>query len=663
MNSARLFRIAAVILVLALLANMFGLGSSPKVEGPAGATHVLYSEFLHNLKGGEIVSIAQVAGSSTVTGRLKAGGTIYTFTPGDDSLIKEAVAAKVAVDIAPPPPQSSGRGFQIMLAFVPVLLLVLGFWWLQRRSAQGGGMGGLGAMRSGNSRLRDMVPPEDNPVRLPDVAGCDDAKREVSEIIDFLKNPEDYRKVGARSPHGILMSGPPGTGKTLLAKAIAGEAGVPFYSVSGSDFTEMFVGVGAARVRNLFEEARKHAPAIIFIDEIDSVARTRSGNNMSGTQEHEQTLNALLIEMDGFTPATNVVVIAATNRSDVLDPAATRPGRFDREVSLPLPDRQGRTDILKTHSVKVPMSDDVDLAALAKGTPGFSGADLANLINEGAILAARDKDTLVHQRHLEAARDKVVMGIQASPLTNESERRVVAYHEAGHAVVAHFSPLADPVHKISIVPRGRALGVTMQLPREDSYNHSSARLRTDLTVMMGGRAGEDVALGSDTVGASNDFHRATVLARRMVTSWGMDKDMGPVSLDGERGNEWAQTNVWSETLKVQADMKVQQLLKDSYALAHALLTKHRDALERVAQGLLSVETLDAAAFEALAGPSVHSDPLLPQAVTPPIPPTTPLAGPAIRTTMSPVIHRPPPRAPDSANREVPGSAPLLGLGD
>ena len=584
-----------VAVVIIMFLSFFDI--SPTAQQGANNTglYLSYSDFSKKLDDGSIISLNQEANSPTVKGLLKDGKThVYTRSP-DNSLLKKAQEKDIAIDIAPPQTKSSGWILQLFVMCLPILLLIAFMYWMSRR--QMNEMRGMARPDKNGFKGTMMVDPSDNPNRLKDVAGCDEAKQEVSEIVDFLKNPEMYARVGARPPRGVLMSGPPGTGKTLLAKAIAGEAGVPFFSVSGSDFMEMFVGLGAARVRGLFEQAKKYSPSIIFIDEIDSIGRHRGNQNWGGNEEREQTLNALLVEMDGFGSQSGVVVVGATNRSDMLDQALKRPGRFDREVSLSLPDRAGRQSILAVHSKGVPLGLDVSLEEMAKATPGFSGADLANLVNEAAVLAARAKESLVTKRHFLDARDKIIMGVQRGPLKNEKERITVAYHEAGHAVVAHFTKGSNPVHKISIVPRGGALGVTVQLPDEESYNHSQDKILGDISIMMGGRAAEDVVLKQRTVGASNDFMRATVLARRVVASWGMDPDFGPVSLDGERGDDWAHSNVWSEEIKKDADHRVRALLKDHYTRATELLSENLDALEAVAQALLEKESLDGDEFE------------------------------------------------------------------
>lgn len=562
------------------------------------ATEIAYSDIYTNITDQKVKQIEYQQGSGKVFAQLDDSSVVFSPMPPGSEVIKFAQENGVEVNILPAdPPSFWARHGGWLIVLISIGLICLVFLYIHRKQMEA--MRGMGRPDKAGFKGGNMIDPEKNTVRLKDVAGNEQAKQEVAEIIHFLKEPEVYHNLGANKPRGVLMSGPPGTGKTLLAKAIAGEAQVPFFSVSGSDFVEVFVGVGAGRVRNLFEMAKKSAPSIIFIDEIDSIGRQRSGSGQMDNSERESTLMALLVEMDGFDANTDVVVIGATNRSDVLDEALTRPGRFDREVSMGLPDKSERTSILQVHARKIPLDAEVNLENVAAGSPGFSGADLANLVNEAAIMAARERVKLVSMRHFEEARDKVIMGVARSPLRNPEERRVIAYHEAGHAIVARFTEAAEPVHKISIVPRGRALGVTVQLPKEDSYNHSQERLEGDIAVLMGGRAAEDIVIGRRTTGASNDFMRATVLARRMIATWGMDPDFGPVSLDGERGNEYAGTTIWSEQIKIEADRKIQKLLKDKYAHAVELLRTHEKSLHAVAQALLEEETVDADRFEEL----------------------------------------------------------------
>ena len=588
-----------VILVIVSLPYAFGMLPFGKAESASPSPYVSYTDFRAQVDKAQFEKLIQESGSNKIVGARKDGSTVYTNLPTQNDVVALAQNKNITIEIRDPvPPTFMGKLLGWLMILAPALLLIGAMIYIMRRQSEMS-MKGPEMMSKAVKGTKTFIDPKDNPFRLKDVAGNDDIKKEVSEIIDFLKSPDVYQRVGAHSPRGVLMSGPPGTGKTLLAKAIAGESGVPFYSASGSEFMEMFVGVGASRVRQLFENAKANAPAIIFIDEIDAVGGSRSQQNY-GSDERYQTLNQLLVEMDGFTTNNNVVVIAATNRADMLDEALTRPGRFDREVTLSLPDFKGRVDILQVHGKKIPVANNVDWEEVAKGTPGFSGAELANLVNEAAVLAAREKETLVYRHHFQEARDKILMGVRLGTLKNESERRLVAYHEAGHAVVARFTKNSEPVHKISIMPRGRALGVTVQLPKEDSYNnHGYNKLMDDIAVLMGGRAAEVVGLGEQTIGASNDFMRATVLARRMMGSWGMDGELGPMSVDGENGHDWAQYNVWSEKTKQEVDNRVKDILKTQYALACALLTEHRPILDAVAQALVEKETLEGEDFEAI----------------------------------------------------------------
>ena len=483
----------------------------------------------------------------------------------------------------------------VFVSWFPMLLLI-GVWVFFMRQMQGGGKGG--AFSFGKSKAR-MLDESANTITFADVAGCDEAKEEVFELVEFLRDPSKFQKLGGRIPKGVLMVGSPGTGKTLLAKAIAGEAKVPFFSISGSDFVEMFVGVGAARVRDMFEQAKKQAPCIIFIDEIDAVGRQRGAGLGGGNDEREQTLNQLLVEMDGFEGQTGVIVIAATNRPDVLDPALLRPGRFDRQVVVALPDIRGREQILKVHMRKVPIAPDVDPQVLARGTPGFAGADLANLVNEAALFAARANKRLVDMDDFERAKDKIMMGAERrSVVMPEEERRNTAYHESGHAVVARLLDKTDPVHKVTIIPRGRALGVTMQLPTEDRYSQDRDRLLQTIAVLFGGRIAEEVFMKQMTTGASNDFARATDLARRMVTQWGMSDTLGPMVYGEEEGEIFLGRQVTthrnvSEATMQKVDAEIRRIIDQQYALARRLLEENRDKVEAMTKALLEWETIDA----------------------------------------------------------------------
>lgn len=519
---------------------------------------------------------------------------VNAVLPANDNATLQRIAESAELTLAERPRSSPWS--PLLLSLIPVALLIGFFWWMMRKQGAGQGANNMGF---GKSKVQ-AVDPANNRVRMSDVAGCDEAKAEVQEVVEFLKDPTRFVGVGGKMPHGLLMEGPPGTGKTLLAKAVAGEAKVPFFFASGSDFVEMFVGVGAARVRDTFAMARAQAPSIIFIDEIDAMGRQRSNGPQGGNEEREQTLNQFLVEMDGFKGNEGVIVIAATNRADMLDKALIRPGRFDRTITVGLPDRAGRAQILAVHAQKVALDKDVDWELIARGTPGFSGADLANLVNEAALAAARAGEKLVTNKHLEAARDRVMMGAEKHSLVkNEAELRMTAYHEVGHALVARMIPGADPVHKITIVPRGRALGLTMQLPKEDAMNTEREEIKTRIAVLMGGRAAEQVALGVSTAGASNDFSRAADLARRMIGSWGMDDDIGPVSIDGEYGAQLGYDNGWSQQWKQRVDDKVVALLREQFNRACTILKENRQMMEDVTLALIEKETLDAQEFEAL----------------------------------------------------------------
>ena len=483
----------------------------------------------------------------------------------------------------------------IFISWFPMLILI-GVWIFFMRQMQGGGKGG--AFSFGKSKAR-MLDSSNNNVTFADVAGCDEAKEEVTEIVDYLKDPSRYQRLGGRIPRGVLLVGSPGTGKTLLAKAIAGEAKVPFFTISGSDFVEMFVGVGAARVRDMFENAKKNSPCIIFIDEIDAVGRQRGAGLGGGNDEREQTLNQMLVEMDGFDTNSSVIVIAATNRPDVLDPALLRPGRFDRQVVVPLPDIRGREQILKVHMRKIPVGADVDESVLARGTPGFSGADLANLVNEAALFAARRNGRVVAMEDFERAKDKIMMGAERKAMVmSEDEKRNTAYHESGHALVARLMPKSDPVHKVTIIPRGRALGLTMQLPAEDHYSYDKQYLLSRIAILFGGRIAEEVFMHQITTGASNDFERATQMARDMVVRYGMSDVMGPM-VYGENENEVflgrsvTQSKHISESTMEKVDAEVRRIIDEQYAIARKLIESHQDEMHKMANALLEWETIDA----------------------------------------------------------------------
>jgi cell division protease FtsH len=516
-----------------------------------------------------------------------------TYAPYDPQLVDDLI--KNNVRFSAKPEEEPSMLMSLFISWFPMLLLI-GVWIFFMRQMQGGGKGG--AFSFGKSKAR-MLDQDTNTVTFQDVAGCDEAKEEVKEIVDYLRDPSRYQSLGGRIPRGILLCGSPGTGKTLLAKAIAGEAKVPFFSISGSDFVEMFVGVGAARVRDMFEQAKKNSPCIIFIDEIDAVGRQRGAGLGGGNDEREQTLNQLLVEMDGFETNTTVIVIAATNRPDVLDPALQRPGRFDRQVVVPLPDIRGREQILSVHMRKVPIAADVEASVIARGTPGFSGADLANLVNEAALFAARRNKRLVDMDDFEAAKDKIMMGAERkSMVMSEEEKRNTAYHESGHAVVAKLLPKSDPVHKVTIIPRGRALGLTMQLPEEDRYAYDRGYLMDRVAILFGGRIAEELFMNQMTTGASNDFERATQMARDMVTRYGMSDKLGPMVYGENEGEVFLGRSVtthknMSEATMQQVDMEIRRIIDEQYGLARRLLEENRDKVEAMTAALLEWETIDA----------------------------------------------------------------------
>ena len=553
-----------------------------------------YSVFMEEAKAGRIASVL-VDNNRVLKATTKDGRSITVYTTGllDFWMVGDLMQYGVTVKAAEPKDESFLTS--LFVSWFPMLLLI-GVWIFFMRQMQGGGKGG--AFSFGKSKAR-MIDESANSISFADVAGCDEAKEEVAELVEFLRDPAKFQKLGGRIPKGVLMVGSPGTGKTLLAKAIAGEAKVPFFSISGSDFVEMFVGVGAARVRDMFEQAKKHAPCIVFIDEIDAVGRQRGAGLGGGNDEREQTLNQLLVEMDGFEGQTGVIVIAATNRPDVLDPALLRPGRFDRQVVVPLPDIRGREQILKVHMRKVPIAPDVDAQILARGTPGFAGADLANLVNEAALFAARGNKRLVDMDDFERAKDKIMMGAERrSAVMPEEERRNTAYHESGHAVVARMLDKTDPVHKVTIIPRGRALGVTMQLPTEDRYSQDRERLLQTIAVLFGGRIAEELFMSQMTTGASNDFQRATDLARRMVTQWGMSDVLGPMVYGEEESEIFLGRQVTthrnvSEATMQKVDAEVRRIIDEQYALARKILEDNRDKVETMTATLLEWETIDA----------------------------------------------------------------------
>jgi cell division protease FtsH len=566
---------------------------SPKL---AASQDVVYSQFVQDVENDRIKSV-DISSNERSVDFVRADGSKGTTTAPvrDRDLINDLIQHKVEIKQAAP---ESGVSFwSLVLNFLPVLLII-GFWLFMMRQMQGGG-GGKGAMSFGRSRAK-LQGEDQIKVTFADVAGCDEAKDEVGELVEFLRDPSRFTKLGGKIPRGVLMVGPPGTGKTLLARAIAGEAKVPFFSISGSDFVEMFVGVGASRVRDMFETAKKHAPCIIFIDEIDAVGRHRGSGMGGGHDEREQTLNQMLVEMDGFEGGEGVIVIAATNRPDVLDKALLRPGRFDRQVMVGLPDIKGREQILKVHMRKVPLHDNVRADVLARGTPGFSGADLANLVNEAALFAARRNKQQVDMRDFEDAKDKIYMGPERrSMVMREDERRNTAYHESGHAVVAMSLPKADPVHKVTIMPRGWALGVTWQLPEHDHISKYKDRMLEELAILFGGRIAEEIFVGQMSTGASNDFERATQLARGMVTKYGMSDVMGTmVYADAEAGYGMHSKTI-SEATQQKVDAEIRRILDAQYAVAREILESKRDVVEAMTAALLEWETIDADQVKAL----------------------------------------------------------------
>ena len=554
-----------------------------------------YSQFLKQIDQG-MVNTVSIEDSKVITGMTKNNHRFITFMPvQDNALLGELL--KNNVEVSGQEKQQESFLLHLFINWFPMLLLI-GVWVFFMRQMQGGG--GRGAMSFGRSRAR-LLGEDQVKVTFADVAGVDEAKEEVKELVDFLRDPTKFQQLGGRIPRGVLLVGSPGTGKTLLARAVAGEAKVPFFTISGSDFVEMFVGVGASRVRDMFEQAKKQAPCIIFIDEIDAVGRHRGAGLGGGHDEREQTLNQLLVEMDGFEGSEGVIVIAATNRPDVLDPALLRPGRFDRQVVVPLPDIRGREQILKVHMGKVPVDSTVDIVPIARGTPGFSGADLANLVNEAALFAARANKHKVSMIELDKAKDKIMMGAERrSMVMDDNEKKLTAYHEAGHAIVGLVVPEHDPVYKVSIIPRGRALGVTMFLPEQDRYSHSRRRLESQLASLFGGRVAEELIFGSDnvTTGASNDIMRATEIARKMVTSWGLS-NLGPLTFGQEEGEVFlgrsvSQNKEVSDRTAQQIDEEVRAIIDRNYQHAHKILTDNLDKLHKMAEGLIKFETIDAA---------------------------------------------------------------------
>lgn len=589
MNNSNMTKLAmwgVVLLILFMVINNF---TSKNLA--AGATIVGYSDFLDDVKSKRIKEATFDDSTFSIVGTTQDGKKVKAQVPRQErGLVKDLVDNNIKFDAKAPDEPSFIE--KILWSYGPILLLI-GVWIFFMRQMQGGGKGG--AFSFGKSKAR-MLDETNNHVTFADVAGCDEAKEEVSEVVDFLRDPSKFQKLGGRIPRGVLMVGPPGTGKTLLARAIAGEAKVPFFTISGSDFVEMFVGVGASRVRDMFDNAKKHAPCIIFIDEIDAVGRHRGAGMGGGNDEREQTLNQMLVEMDGFEPNSGVIVIAATNRSDVLDKALLRPGRFDRQVTVGLPDIRGREQILNVHMRKVPIAPDVRADILARGTPGFSGADLANLVNESALFAARRNKRLVEMQDFEDAKDKIYMGPERkSMVMREDERTNTAYHESGHAVVAKLLPKADPVHKVTIMPRGNALGLTWQLPEHDQISGYKDKMLEEIAILFGGRIAEEIFVGQMSTGASNDFSRATKLARAMVTRFGMSDTLGVMVYEDsqDQGYFGGSSKTISEATQQKVDAEIRTILDAQYAIARGLLEENRDKVEAMTKALLEWETIDA----------------------------------------------------------------------
>lgn len=586
-----------VVIAVVLLSVFHSFG-----ERTGSAQTLIYSDFLTQVKQGQVRKVT-IEGQN-ISGKMISGTPFTTYSPetNNSALIGDLERSNVSILGKPPePPSLLGHMF---ISWFPFIVLI-GLWIFFMRQMQGGG-GGRGAMSFGKSKARLLGEDQIN-INFNDVAGVDEAKEEVAELVEFLRDPSKFQKLGGKIPSGVLMVGSPGTGKTLLAKAIAGEAKVPFFTISGSDFVEMFVGVGASRVRDMFDQAKKHAPCIIFIDEIDAVGRHRGAGLGGGHDEREQTLNQLLVEMDGFEGNEGVIVIAATNRPDVLDPALLRPGRFDRQVVVPLPDVRGRSLILKVHMRKVPAAENVDPMVIARGTPGFSGADLANLVNEAALFAARANKKLVTMTEFERAKDKIMMGAERkSMIMKDEEKKLTAYHEAGHTIVGRLVPEHDPVYKVSIIPRGRALGVTMFLPEDDRYSYSKRHLESQLSSLFGGRIAEQLIFGTEavTTGASNDIERATSIARSMVTQWGLSDRMGPLTYSEDEGEVFLgksygkQKTVSDETAQA-IDSEIRTIIDRNYQRALDILTKEEDKLHNMADALMKYETIDSAQIDAI----------------------------------------------------------------
>lgn len=596
MNNGFYKNLALWLIIAFIMVFLFNVISGTQ----AARKNISYSEFLDQVASNNVQSVT--IKQNRVSGMFLEGGQFETYNPDDAELVKTLRTNKVQITALPP--DRNPWYMQVLISWLPMLLLI-GVWIFFMRQMQGGGAGGK-AFSFGKSKAK-LLTQDDHKVTFKDVAGIEEAKEELEEIIEFLKDPQKFQKLGGKIPKGVLLVGPPGTGKTLLAKAVAGEAGVPFFSISGSDFVEMFVGVGASRVRDLFEQGKKNAPCIIFVDEIDAVGRHRGAGLGGGHDEREQTLNQLLVEMDGFESNEGVILIAATNRPDVLDPALLRPGRFDRQVVVPAPDMNGRHMILKVHAENVRTADDIDLEVIAKGTPGYAGAELANLVNEAALLAARKNKDSVDMNDFEEAKDKVMMGKERRSMAiNEKEKENTAYHEAGHAIVAKFIPEADPVHKVSIIPRGMALGVTMQLPQDDRHMYTKEYMESMLAVLMGGRVAEEIIFNRLTTGAGNDIERASDIAKKMVCSWGMSKKMGPLAYGKKDdnvflGKEFGHSADFSQSTAISIDEEIKNFVMDGYNTATQILEDNLELLHGVAKLLLEKETIDGKEIDALMG--------------------------------------------------------------
>ncbi len=597
MNDVAKNLILWVVIAVVLLSVFQNFG-----DRSTAGRNMIYSEFLSQVRAGQISEV--LIEGQQITGKLIGGTTFSTYSPETNNSPLIGDLEKAGVQIRSKPPEQPSLLAHMFISWFPFIILI-GLWIFFMRQMQGGGSG-RGAMSFGKSKARLLGEDQVN-VTFNDVAGVDEAKEDVAELVEFLSDPAKFQKLGGKIPRGVLMVGSPGTGKTLLAKAIAGEAKVPFFTISGSDFVEMFVGVGASRVRDMFEQAKKHSPCIIFIDEIDAVGRHRGAGLGGGHDEREQTLNQLLVEMDGFEGNEGVIVIAATNRPDVLDPALLRPGRFDRQVVVPLPDVRGREHILKVHMRKVPAADNVDAMVIARGTPGFSGADLANLVNEAALFAARGNKKLVSMTEFERAKDKIMMGAERkSMIMKEDEKKLTAYHEAGHAIVGRLVPDHDPVYKVSIIPRGRALGVTMFLPEDDRYSASRQHLESNISSLFGGRIAEELIFGSDSVttGASNDIERATSLARNMVTKWGLSDRMGPLTYIEEEGEVFlgksvTKSKMVSDETAQAIDSEIRSIIDRNYERALTILKENEDKLHLMADALMKYETIDVSQIDTI----------------------------------------------------------------